>query len=179
MLIEPIPMESQTAEIYGELRRIAAIHLSRSVHKPSLEPTQLVHEAWLRLAHRGYKSRTHFLALASRTMRMVLIDAIRARTAAKRHGNLERLEIAPGFELACPELPLSTDQLLELDRALDELGAQDERKAKIIEMHFFGGLEFQEIAEALEISLSTVKRDWQFSRAWLYTRLNGLPGNEP
>lgn len=171
-------MESQTAEIYGELRRIAAIHLSRSLHKPSLEPTQLVHEAWLRLANRGWKSRTHFLALASRTMRMVLIDAIRARTAAKRYGNLERLELTPGFELACPELPLSAEQLLELDRALDELATQDERKAKVIEMHFFGGLEFQEIAEALEISLSTVKRDWQFSRAWLYTRLKGLEGNE-
>ncbi len=166
-------MHSETAEIYDELRKIAAIHLSRSARKPSLQATQLVHEAWIRLANRGWKSKTHFLALASRTMRMVLIDSIRARMAAKRQGNLERMELAPGFELATPEMPLSIDQLLELDRALDQLAAEDERKARIIEMHFFAGLEFQEIAEALEISLSTVKRDWQFSRAWLYARLKG------
>ena len=172
-------MESQTTEIYDELRKIAAIHLSRSVRKPSLQPTQLVHEAWLRLANRGWKSKTHFLALASRTMRMVLIDAIRSRMATKREGSLERVEIAPGFELASPAMPLSMDQLLELDRALDELAAADERKARIIEMHFFAGLEFAEIADALEISLSTVKRDWQFSRAWLYTRLKGPGTDEP
>ncbi|MBI4909795.1 MAG: sigma-70 family RNA polymerase sigma factor [Acidobacteria bacterium] len=171
-------MHGETAEVYDELRKIAAIHLSRSARQPSLQATQLVHEAWIRLADKGWKSKTHFLALASRTMRMVLIDSIRARMAAKRQGSMERIELAPGFELATPEMPLSVDQLLELDRALDELGAEDERKARIIEMHFFAGLEFQEIAEALEISLSTVKRDWQFSRAWLYARLRGRGDDE-
>jgi RNA polymerase sigma factor (TIGR02999 family) len=160
-------------EVYVELRKIAAIHLSRSIHKSSLQPTQLLHEAWIRLANRGWKSRTHFLALASRTIRFVLIDAIRDRMARKRQGDRERLELSPGFELATPETPLNIDQLLELHRALDELAAEDSRKARVVEMHFFGGLDFSEIAEALEISLSSVKREWLFSRAWLYARLTG------
>lgn len=170
-------MDGEAAEVYGELRKIAAIHLSRSARNPSLQATQLVHEAWVRLAGRGWKSRTHFLALASRTMRMVLIDAIRARNTNKRGGDWERLEIAPGFELANPAGALAPDQILELDRALDELASEDTRKAQVVEMHFFGGLEFQEIAEVLEISLSTVKREWQFSRAWLYSRLSGAKPN--
>ncbi len=161
------------AEVYTELRRIAAIHLSRASRKSSLHATQLVHETWIRLSGRGWKSRTHFMATASRAMRTVLIDAIRARTATKRGGEWNRIEITPGFELISSAMSLSVDQLLELDRALTELADEDGRKAKVIELHFFGGLEFQEIAEVLELSLSTVKRDWQFSRAWLYSRLSG------
>ena len=148
--------EADVAAVYGELHKIAVIHLSRGGKQPSLQATQLVHEAWLRLAGHGWKSRTHFLALASRTMRMVLIDAVRARMAQKREGEWERLE-----------------WIFEIDRALDELALKDERKARVVEMRFFGGLEFPEIAEALEISLSTAKRDWEFSRAWLFGRLAG------
>jgi RNA polymerase sigma factor (TIGR02999 family) len=132
-----------------------------------------VHEAWLRLAGHGWKSRTHFLALASRTMRMVLIDAVRARMAQKREGEWERLEWTPGVEMAGAGVSVPVEQIIEIDRALDELALKDERKARVVEMRFFGGLEFPEIAEALEISLSTAKRDWEFSRAWLFGRLAG------
>lgn len=163
--------DADVAAVYGELHKIAVIHLSRGGRQPSLQATQLVHEAWLRLAGHGWKSRTHFLALASRTMRLVLIDAVRARMAQKREGEWERLEWTPGGELAGVSVPV--EQVIEIDRALDELALKDERKARVVEMRFFGGLEFPEIAEALEISLSTAKRDWEFSRAWLFGRLAG------
>lgn len=167
--------DPSASEVYQELQKIAAIHLSRGARQPSIQPTQLVHEAWLRLNGRGWKSKTHFLALASRTMRMVLIDAARARMAAKRSGSLERVTWTPGMEPASAAMPL--ESVIELDRALEELAAKDQRKARVVEMRFFGGLEFEEIGEALEISLATAKRDWEFARTWLFTRLSaGLSG---
>ena len=167
--------EADVAAVYGELHKIAVIHLSRGARQPSLQATQLVHEAWLRLAGHGWKSRTHFLALASRTMRMVIIDALRARMASKREGGRERLELSPGVEFASPGISLPIEQIIEVDRALTELALKDERKAQVVEMRFFGGLEFPEIAEALAISLSTAKRDWEFSRVWLFRRLSEGP----
>ena len=168
--------EPGAPEVYQELQKIAAIHLSRSARQPSIQPTQLVHEAWLRLNGRGWKSKTHFLALASRTMRMVLIDAARARMAAKRSGALERVTWTPGLEPATAAMPI--ESIIELDRALDELAVKDQRKARVVEMRYFGGLEFNEIAEALEISPATAKRDWEFSRTWLFARLSS-PGSMP
>ncbi len=166
---------AQVEEVYSELRKIAAIHLSRSVRKPSLQPTQLVHEVWLRLAGRGWNSRTHFLALASRTMRTLLIDAIRARMAQKRGSGSGALSLESHVEFGGPTLSMPIDQIIEVDRALADLALKDERKARVVEMRFFGGLELQEIAEVLEISLATVKRDWEFSRAWLFARLGSTP----
>ncbi len=160
----------ESTEIYRELQKIAAIHLSRSSAEASIQPTQLVHEAWLRLHDRGWKSRTHFLALASRTMRMVLIDAIRARMAEKRVGNRRRVTWSPNLEHAGPSLPI--ESVIELDRALSVLAEKDERKARVVEMRFFGGLTFSEIAEALEIAEITAKRDWEFARTWLFARLS-------
>jgi RNA polymerase sigma factor (TIGR02999 family) len=160
-------------EVYRELHKIAAIHLSRSVRQPSLQPTQLVHEAWLRLHSQGWKSRTHFFALASRTMRMVLIDAVRYRMAEKRQADLSSITWTPGWEPSSTAMPL--ESIIEIDRALTQLALKDERKARVVEMRFFAGLDFQEIAEVLEISLSTAKRDWEFARAWLFARLAEAP----
>ena len=162
-------------EIYSELHKIAAIHLSRSVSHASMQTTQLVHEAWLKLHERGWKSKTHFLAMASRAMRMVLIDAIRARTAEKRQGDRERVDWAPGIEFAALQLSVPVERLLDLDSALEQLAEKDARKAQVVEMRFFGGMEFAEIAEALSVSLITVKRDWEFARAWLFARLQLRP----
>lgn len=167
--------DSDVAEVYGELRKIAAFHLSRSSRQPTLQATQLVHEAWLRLNGRGWNNRTHFLALASRTMRMVLIDAIRARMAQKRHGGYERLELDPATEFASASVTLPIEKVIEIDRALEALALKDERKARVVEMRFFGGLDFQEIADVLEISLPTAKRDWEFARSWLFSRLTSEP----
>jgi RNA polymerase sigma factor (TIGR02999 family) len=166
-----MPGEVEFSAVYEELRRIAAAHLARGVPQASLQATVLVHEAWLRLNDRTWKSKTHFLALASRAMRMVLIDAIRARAAQKRPSSGERMEWGPEVAFAAPELKCPVEMLLDLNRALEELEEKDARKAKVVEMRFFGGLEFMEIAEGLEVSLITVKRDWEFARAWLYSRL--------
>ncbi|MFN7937301.1 MAG: ECF-type sigma factor [Bryobacteraceae bacterium] len=166
-----MPPTPEIDEVYAELRKIAAIHLSRSVRKPSLQATQLVHEAWLRLEGRGWRSKTHFLALASRTMRMLLIDAVRARMAERRGSGQQPLSLTEGVEFSTPTGAMPIERIIDLDSALHDLAAKDERKARVVEMRFFGGLELEEIAEALDISLATVKRDWEFARTWLYTRL--------
>jgi len=158
--------------VYQELRKIAALHLRRGPNSPSLQPTQLVHEAWLRLSEKGWNSRTHFLALASRTMRMLLIDAARARTAESRGSGLAPLPLDPATQLASPSGALSLEQILDVDQALSLLAQQDARKAQVVELRYFGGLELPEIAATLDVSLATVKRDWEFARAWLLARLS-------
>ena len=167
-------------EVYAEMHKIAAIHLSRSgrAGTPTLQPTALVHEAWLRLSGRAsWKSKTHFLALASRTMRMVMIDAARARLAEKRGGaDAQRVDWNPEVQFGEPQQEVPLDRVIEIDRVLTQLADKDERKANVVEMRFFGGLDFGEIAEALAISVPTAKRDWEFARAWLFSRLSGTGG---
>jgi RNA polymerase sigma-70 factor, ECF subfamily len=165
------PAEQELELIYPELRRLAALHLRRGVPRPSLQPTLLIHETWMRLGAQPAHSKTHFLALASHAMRKVLIDYIRARTAQKRDGTWKRMSLESMGEAGQAET-LSLPQVLALDQALERLAGQDARKAQVVEMRFFGGMEFGEIAEALDVSLITVKRDWQFSRAWLYEALS-------
>jgi RNA polymerase sigma factor (TIGR02999 family) len=161
--------EGDLESIYAELRKLAAWHLSRRAAQPSLQPTLLVNETWLRLARQPWKSKSYFLALASNAMRNVLVDYIRARLAEKRGREWTRVTIEPGGE---PEgMTFSLVQVLAVHEALERLSQLDARKARVVEMRFFGGMEFGEIAEALKISLITAKRDWQFSRAWLYDSL--------
>jgi len=102
---------------------------------------------------------------------MLLVDRARARAAQKRPTSLERQELEDSGEIAASLGSVPLEQMIDLDRTLDELAQLDERKARVVEMRFFGGLEFEEIAEALEVSVSTVKRDWEFSRTWLFARL--------
>ena len=167
-----VQAQDELSEVYEELRAIAAAHLSRSARRPTLQATQLVHEAWMRLAGKGWKSRTHFLALASRTMRMLLIDSIRARMAQRRGAGNQPLELTAEVSFENSTGAMSMDQIIEVDLALDKLAEHDERKARVVEMRFFGGLELQEIADTLEVSLATVKRDWEFARVWLFSRLS-------
>ena len=163
--ISPADMES----IYSELRKLAAFHLRRRAPQSSLQPTALVNETWLRLAQRPWKSRSYFMAVASTAMRNVLVDYVRARLAQKRGREWTRVSIEGGDE---PEgLTISLAQVLGVHEALERLSQLDARKARVVEMRFFGGMEFDEIAEELNISLITAKRDWQFSRAWLYDSL--------
>jgi RNA polymerase sigma-70 factor, ECF subfamily len=162
-------LQADLDSIYSELRRLAAFHLSRRAPQVSLQPTALVHETWLRLARRPWKSRSYFMAVASHAMRNVLVDYMRARMAEKRGQNWTRVGIDGGHE---PEgMSFSLVQVLAVHEALERLSQLDERKARVVEMRFFGGMEFDEIAEALDISLITAKRDWQFARAWLYESL--------
>ncbi|MEM1041124.1 MAG: sigma-70 family RNA polymerase sigma factor [Bacteroidota bacterium] len=157
--------------VYGELRQIARGRLLG--HRPgdTLNTTALVHEAYLRLVdgeRAGWEGRAHFFALAARTMRFILVDYARARTAQKRGGaqadlRLDGLEVADGTATA-----ERAADLLTLDRALDSLAGYDERLARFVEYRFFGGLTYDEIAEVAGCSVATAKRDWQRARTWLY-----------
>ena len=168
MASEAIP-QADMERIYSELRKVAAFHLKRRAPQASLQPTALVNETWLRLAQHHWKSRSHFMAVASTTMRNVLVDYVRARLAEKRGGEWTRISIDGGSE---PEgMTFSLVQVLDVHNALQRLSQLDARKARVVEMRFFGGMDFDEIAEALNISRVTAKRDWQFSRAWLYDSL--------
>lgn len=161
--------QAEMDRIYSELRRIAGFHLKRRAPQQTLQPTALVNEAWLRLAGRPWKSRSHFMAAASTTMRNLLVDYVRARVAEKRGREWTRVSIDGGRE---PKgMTFSLAQVLDVHNALQRLSEVDARKARVVEMRFFGGMDFDEIAEALNISLATAKRDWQFSRAWLYDSL--------
>jgi RNA polymerase sigma factor (TIGR02999 family) len=168
MAAETIP-QSDVESIYSELRRLAAFQLWRHAPQASLQPTALVNETWLRLARRPWKSRSYFMAVASSAMRNVLVDYVRARLAEKRGRDWTRVTVEGIGE---PEgMTISLVQVLAVHEALERLSQLDARKARVVEMRFFGGMEFDEIAETLDISLITAKRDWQFSRAWLYDSL--------
>lgn len=155
-------------DLYSELRFLAHRRLKRSPFDHSLNTTGLVHEAYLRLAARtSFQSRDHFLAIASRVMRNVLVDHARARTAAKRGGGVALEELHEETWVAAVDL----DRVAELNEALNRLEALDERQARMIEQRYFGGLTLEEIAGAMQVSPATVKRDLRSARAWLAAEL--------
>jgi RNA polymerase sigma factor (TIGR02999 family) len=151
--------------VYEELRRRAADHLRRERAGHTLQPTALVHEAYLRLSEQNaaWKNRDQFFALASRIMRRVLVDHARARKARKRAG-ITHVTLADSAESREVDL-------VALDLALDELATADQRQARIVELRYFGGLRLEEVASALDVSLATVNREWRSARAWLYQRV--------
>lgn len=156
--------------VYDELKRIARYFMSRERASHTLQPTALVHETYLKLIDQkkvDWQNRAHFFGLASEIMRRILVNHARDLKAVKRGGEMQRvsLEVAADF--------MQKDvEVLVLDEALAELEKIDERKAKVVEMKFFGGLTTKEIAEVLQISVATVEREWTFSRAWLFSRIN-------
>ena len=156
--------------VYDELRRLARAHL-RAERNPSLEPTALVHELYLRLVDRDrmtIRDRTHFFAIAARVMRQVLVDHARRRLADKRGGGVTIIGLEAGIE------PATTPRVdvLVIDEALDQLKSVDERLCRVVELRFFGGLNIEEAAEALAVSPATVERDWAMAKAWLFQRLS-------
>lgn len=156
--------------IYEELRTLAARHLRGQPPGQSLQATILVHEAFLRLVDQTKtvaEDQAHFLAVASKAMRSVLVDHVRRRTAEKRGGGRQRI---PLDETVAAYEGRSGD-LMALDEALAELAVVDEQFARIVELRFFGGLSVDETAEALGISTRTAERDWRMARAWLHDRL--------
>ena len=156
--------------IYSELRRIAYRQLGREYREITLNASGLVHEAYLKLVDQAdvdWQSRAHFLAVASRAMRQILIDQARKRKAEKRGGEWYRTTIA-GKQLG---FSVELEDLLDLDEALDRLSELDERLRKVVEYRFFGGLTEAEIAEVLGVSERSVGRDWVKARAWLYKEL--------
>jgi len=161
--------------IYAELRRRAAAYLRRERPGHTLRPTDLVHEAYLKLCAQdaGFQNRGQFFGVASRVMRRILIDHARARKAAKRG---RALRVTLPEDLAAGSGP---PDLLDLDRALDELAAADPRQGQLVEMRFFGGLTLEEAARVLGVSLATAKGDWAHAKAWLFARLEPGPPSVP
>jgi RNA polymerase sigma factor (TIGR02999 family) len=156
--------------VHDDLRVIAARLLRHEVPGHTLQPTDLVHEAYLRLAGgpaADPQNRAHFLAIAARAMRHLLVDHARRRNAAKRGGGLSPVRIT-NEQVG---VDLSFDDLLALDDALDRLAALDGRLRQVVECRFFGGLTEPETAEALGVTTRTVQRDWTRARAWLYQQL--------
>ena len=160
--------------VYAELRRIAAARLRAERDGHTLQPTALVNEAYLKLAASpgaGIQDRSHFLSVAARAMRQVLVDHARRRDAAKRGAGVAPATLT-GRRLASPDpAGLDSDELLALDAALDRLDAMDSRLRQVVELRFFGGLTDTEVGEVLGVTRRTVQRDWTRARAWLYGEL--------
>lgn len=157
--------------IYSELRRLAAYYMKGERQGHSLQPTALVHEAYLRLTGmRGidWQNRSHFFAVAAQVMRRILIDHARAQRAKKRGGLWGQIS----FEEAQVAAFSRPEQLIALDEALNRLAELDARQSRIIELRFFAGLSEEETGEVLGISARTVKRDWRVAKAWLYDQIS-------
>ena len=159
--------------VYSRLKRLASKQLAGERAGHSLQPTDLVHEAYLRLVDQtrvDWRDRAHFFGLAATTMRRVLVDRARRRGRRKRHVE----EVRTGLSLVpAPEVATSEVDLLDLDRALERLAAEAPRAARVVEMRYFAGLEIEEVAACLEVSPATVGRDWEFARAWMKVELGG------
>jgi RNA polymerase sigma-70 factor, ECF subfamily len=166
---DPKALDALLPVVYQELRRLAHYYLQSERPGHTLQSTALVHEAYLRLVGSQVvpQNRAHFMAVASRLMRQILVDYARSRAALKRDGGCQiSLE-------AVEKMPINGDaELLALDHALKELSRLDERQGKIVEMKFFGGLSAPEISEALGISRTTVDRDWAVARVWLHRQMS-------
>jgi RNA polymerase sigma factor (TIGR02999 family) len=165
-------------QVYGELRRLAAHYMRLERGNHTLQPTALVNEAYTRLVQQPqipWQNRAHFFATASQLMRHILVDHARARRAGKR-GGVHRQVTLDDSLLPSPErTPQRTIDVLILDQALENLAQFDPRQARIVELHFFGGLTFAEIALVLKVTERTVKRDWSMARAWLKGELSKSP----
>ena len=163
-------LDALMAAIYQDLRRLAVSHLRDERSDHTLQPTALVHEAYLRLIDQrvtDWKDRIHFFAVASRIIRRILVDHARERLAQKRGGDQKRVPIEQAEQLAvAPGV-----DIVSLDDALTELSQIDETQAQIVELRYFSGLTIEEIADVLSIGKRSVDREWQCAKAWLYCRL--------
>jgi RNA polymerase sigma factor (TIGR02999 family) len=156
--------------VYEDLRRRAAVHIRRERVDHTLQPTALVHEVYLRLVGQNravWRRRTQFLAIASEIMRRILVDRARARRMAKRSGRWARITLSDDAATGGQK----DIDILDLERALHELSTLDQRKARVAELRFFGGLSLDEVGQVVGTSIATTMRDWQAARAWLFRRL--------
>jgi RNA polymerase sigma factor (sigma-70 family) len=188
---EPQAAEQLLPLVYDELRRLARARLNQEKPGQTLQPTALVHEAYLRLvgpagssgpesqldgeprsrpAVGTYDSRGHFFAAAAEAMRRILVEAARRKKRLKRGGDLDRQPLEED-RIAAPQ---DHEDLIALDAALDKLAQKDSRKAELIKLRYFAGLTQEQAAEALGISVSTADRDWSYARAWLFREIGGL-----
>ena len=166
-------LEELTPQVHRELHALAQTYLGRSRRNQTLQSTELINELYLRLIDQSqaiqWDCRSHFFGIAARVMRQILVDYSRARRAAKRGG--EAIQVA--LEETAAFLPNRVPDILEIDEALTQLAQVDERKAKVIELRYFGGMSREEIAIACGLTIATVKRDLRLAEAWLRRTLGG------
>lgn len=166
----PLAAEELLPLVYDELRRLAAHKMAGEAAGQTLQPTALVHEAWLRLAgsqEQSWNSRAHFFGAAAEAMRRILVEKGRRKRAARHGGGQVKLDIHE-IEIAAPA---QDDELLAVNDALEKLAARDAKKAELVKLRYFGGLTTEEAAQLLGISVPTADRWWNFSRAWLFEEL--------
>jgi RNA polymerase sigma factor (TIGR02999 family) len=156
--------------VYSELRQIARAKMAREQPGHLLQPTALVHEAWLRLGDQRFENRAHFFGAAAEAMRRILVEAARRKHAARRGGGQAGLD-ADAAEIVAP---VPDDELLAVHEALDRLAAVDPEKAELVKLRYFAGLSIEETAAALAISPRTAKRHWTYARAWLLDTMNSI-----
>jgi len=164
--------------VYEELRRVAHRQLRGERRNHTLQTAELVHETYVRLVDSSqveWQGRAHFMAVAAQSMRRILVDAARARQSLKRGGEHTRVPLEP--ELTIVGAP--NVDLIALDDALSALAAADQRRSRVVELRFFGGLNVEETAEILEVSPETVMRDWKVAKAWLFQQLNPAGVSRP
>lgn len=164
-------LEKLTPLVYEELRRLAHHYMGGQRPDHTLQTTALVNEAYLRLADQSrpnFTNRSHFFAVAAKAMRQILVNHAKAQQSQKRGAGASKVELDEAA-LISPEQP---GAILDLNEALESLATLDSRKADVVELRFFGGLNQDEIAEVLKVSTVTVRRDWVFAKAWLYTELH-------
>ena len=162
-----------TPLVYDELRRLAHHFMEGQRPNHTLQTTALVNEAYLRLADQTnprWQSRAHFFAVAARAMRQILVSYARSNQAQKRGGGAFKIELDEAAILS----PEQSKEIIDLNEALERLGTLDSRKAQVVELKFFGGLNYDEIAKVLKIARMTVRRDWEFARIWLYRELHSV-----
>jgi RNA polymerase sigma factor (TIGR02999 family) len=162
-----------TPLVYEELRRLAHHFMEGQRPDHTLQTTALVNEAYLRLAdqtNRRWQNRAHFFAVAARAMRQILVSYARSQRSQKRGGGALMVELDE-VAIVSPE---ESKEVIDLHEALERLAALDSRKAQVVELKYFGGLNYDEMAEVLKISRITVRRDWEFARAWLHTELHNV-----
>jgi len=172
---DPTAADQLLPLVYDELRRLAANKMANEAPGQTLQPTALVHEAWLRLGGSdapGFQNRAHFFGAAAEAMRRILIERARHRLAAKRGAGAERVDL-DGMEIPSPIA--DDDQLLAVNEALEKFAALEPRKAELVKLRYFVGLSFDEAATALGIAMPTAKQWWAYARAWLTVELRAGP----
>ena len=169
---DPEAVADLRSTIYDELRQLAAAQMAGEREEHTLQPTALVHEAWLRLGgdqQEPWENRAHFFGAAGEAMRRILVDRARRRLAAKRGGGAEHLVLD---EVDIPAPTVNDEDLLRIHEALDKLAEVDTRKAELVKLRYFGGMNYKEAAAALGIAVPTAKQWWAYTRAWLTVELS-------
>ena len=168
-------LRALTPRVYRELRRMAAGFMKRESGGQTLQATDLVHEVYLRLVdvqNVPLRGKSHFYAMCARMMRRILVDAARKRATGKHGGGLNRIELEEGLHITQGQTRSQDKELIVLNDALNELAEADPRKARVVELRYFGGLSVMETAAVLKVSEETITRDWRIARGWLLSEMN-------